>query len=139
MTREITLKFNALLKETDWNSINDNDNMDQISINISDTILSSASQSIPNKLVTIRPDDVPWMTSEVRRSIRRRNRIHRHAKHSNTVANWTEFRNIRNDTTALIRKTRTNYHDIIVSKMNSSSATATQWFKLAKKITNLSK
>ena len=45
-------------------------------------------QSIPNKVVTIRPRDLPWIHNEIRTEISKRNRMHQLAKNTNTPENW---------------------------------------------------
>ena len=131
--------YNDKLRATDWTSIIDNTDTDHIADTITDTILQAASDSIPNRTVTIRPGDVPWMTSEIRKSIKKRNRLHQNAKRLKTGQAWADFRNARNSTTSLIRKTKLAHQQSIIDKMNSSSTTSKQWFKLSKKLTNQNK
>ena len=62
--------------------------------------------SVQSVTVTIRPGDVPWMTTEIRKSIKHRNRMHKLAKRVNTGQAWADFRHVRNTTTTLMRKTK---------------------------------
>jgi hypothetical protein len=50
---------------------------------LSNTILSAAEATIPNKFVTIRKQDPAWLTNEIRKLIRKKNRIHNKAKRLN--------------------------------------------------------
>ena len=52
---------------------------------------------VPHKQVTIRPNDKPWMTDEVRKKLRRKNRIHKIAKTKNRPQDWAKFRKERNE------------------------------------------
>ncbi len=54
-------KFRTLLNNTDWDTTLRNDDLETSVHNISQAILNAAKQSIPNKIVSIRPNDVPWM------------------------------------------------------------------------------
>ena len=60
------------------------------------TILKAASNSIPSKLETIRPEDQPRMPNETRKLIRHRKRIHRQAKRLDSTHLWSKFSNLRN-------------------------------------------
>ena len=50
---------------------------------ITENITSATENSIPHKLVTIRPKDQPWMHNEIRKLMRSRNRQHKLAKRTN--------------------------------------------------------
>jgi hypothetical protein len=106
------------LSLTDWESIFSIDEIDKITTDISNTILSAAEATIPNKLVTIRKQDSAWLTNEIRKLIRKKNRIHNKAKRLNKPADWNKFRKIRNDVTSLVRKARDVYQDKPVSRLS---------------------
>ena len=44
---------------------------------ISEAITSASEQAIPNKIATIRPDEHPWITCQIRRLIRKWKRTYR--------------------------------------------------------------
>ena len=77
--------FRQKLQDCNWNIQNKNIG-DQIQC-IAENIIQSAEQSIPNKIVTIRPRDLPWFHNGIRRSIRKRNRLHGIAKRLNNPDN----------------------------------------------------
>ena len=58
--------------------------------------LSIAKNTIPNKDVTVRPNDKPWFNGYLRPLLRKKNRIHKVAKNSNTAYHWEKFREARN-------------------------------------------
>ena len=98
---------NALMT-TDWNAILDND-MNQATQLFTSAILDAARQSIPIKRIRIRQDDKPWLTSELKREIRKRNRLFRLAKQRQKDHDWHRWRVQRNEVTNLNRKTRDEY------------------------------
>ena len=55
-------------------------NVDTYSENITYSILPIAKEFIPNRLITIRPSKPPWITTEIKRNIRKRKRAYRKAK-----------------------------------------------------------
>ncbi len=90
--------------------------------------------SIPNKVVTIRTQDIPWFKNNIRRLIRKRNRIHKRAKVTNSETEWANFRNIRNEVTKLIRKSKSEYENKLIEKVNDPNTSVKTWFKLAKQL-----
>jgi len=114
-------KFRNNLKSINWDSIINDPDLNSLADKVADNICSAASDSIPNKVITIRPDDVPWMTQDVRLLIRKRNRFHQKAKRLNTHAAWAQFRKSRNETTKVIRDTKKAHHEKLISKINSDN------------------
>ena len=72
---------------TDWESLKDR-NIDTYAQNISNSILKIASECIPNKCITVKPSDPPWITSVLKRQIRKRRRAYRKAKTTNQSHHW---------------------------------------------------
>jgi hypothetical protein len=99
-------EYRRLLSLTDWESIFSTDDIDKITTDISNTILSADEATIPNKFVTIRKHDPACLTDEIRKLIRKKNRIHNKVKRLNKPVDWNTFRNIRNDVTSPVRKAR---------------------------------
>lgn len=129
-------EYRRILSSTNWNEHLSHDNIDIAANIIAETILSAASHSIPNKLVTIRPTDIPWINNSIRRMIRKRNKLHKKAKSSNTTTNWANFRQSRNDTTKLIRQTKATYQQKLIDKANARDTPVKEWYKIAKKLNN---
>ena len=59
---------------------------------------------VPHRTVTIRPRDKPWVNSEIRRAIRKRNRLLKYYCRHKSPEAWEIYRRQRNFTTILIRK-----------------------------------
>ncbi|XP_053406441.1 uncharacterized protein LOC123527061 [Mercenaria mercenaria] len=68
------------LDQVDWDTLLNIDDLDSVADDLSNTILDIASKTIPSKIVTIRPADIPWFHSGIRKLIRQRNRLFRKAK-----------------------------------------------------------
>ena len=68
--------------------------------------------------------------------MRKRAKIHKKAKLSNTEFHWSKFRKIRNDATALIRKSKTLYQNKLIEKINSNNISSKEWYKCSKKLTS---
>ncbi len=101
--------------ETDWTTCFDED----ISIhtnNFIDTLRNTMKQCITNKKVTIRPQEPPWLTKEVKTKIRNRKRAYHKAKRTQLIRHWDKFKRIRNETITLIRKSKQQHKDILSEK-----------------------
>ena len=97
-----------LLKEmassTDWKALH-NPDINVYAKRLIDKILELSKDCNPNKIVTIRPSD-PWMTSSIKRYIRKRKRAYHRAKQTNVMNDWNTFRRLRNKTISMIRESK---------------------------------
>ena len=102
-------RYRQILTEVDLYTIVNSaqDNVDSIARKLNTSILNAAEQSIPNKIVTIRPTDSPWMHNEIRKLIRQRKRVYKQAKRTNNDHKWAKYRRLRNK---VIQKVRTEIH-----------------------------
>ena len=74
--------FNVLrnkVNTVDWNSLQDN-NIDTIANNIHSTVMSLATECIPNKYVRVRPIEPAWINLKIKRYIRKRKRAYKRVK-----------------------------------------------------------
>ncbi|CAC5395380.1 unnamed protein product [Mytilus coruscus] len=130
-------KFRHELSLVDWDSFLLSQDVNEISTRITSAVINAAELSIPNKIITVRKSEPPWMNNIVRRLIRKKNRIHRKAKRYNNASTWTKFRRIRNDVTSLIRKTKDDFNDNLVSKLSNSNSTGRDWWNTVKQLTSI--
>lgn len=128
------VKMNQIINNTDWVSISNQHDVNGFNSVLVDTINNVIEECIPRKKITIRPNDKPWMTNEIRLKIRQRNRIHKKATRTNHPNHWANFRNIRNETISLIRECKSLYIEKLESSLNDSSISSSSWWKTAKSI-----
>ena len=74
-----TDKLIRLLTDTDWDTILDCDT-DEATEKFTETFLNAANAAIPHRNITIKSTDKPWVTSELKKNIRKRDRLFRTAK-----------------------------------------------------------
>ena len=119
-----------------WDLITSDDHSIHESVTFfTNKLTDTAQEYIPHKQCTIRTNDKPWMTNNIRRHIRKRRRIHKKAKCSNNETDWTLFRNQRNHVTSLIRQAKTDYDDRICTKINTDTDRASnEWWTLCKSV-----
>ena len=88
----------------DWRQILETD-IDTATTNFTSALLSAARQAIPTKTIRIRQNDKPWVTSELKRHIRKRDRLFRTARHKHADNQaWDRWRRQRNLVTDLNRQ-----------------------------------
>jgi hypothetical protein len=127
--------FRNILATADWNACFQTDNVDTAVDTWNTIIMDAAAVTIPNKLVTVRPNDHPWYKGYLRRLKRDKNRKFREYSRSNTPENLASYRNVRNEYFVAIRKAQFDYES------NKQQALATEagrcpkkWWRLAKEM-----
>ena len=96
--------LNCELSQMDWFSLCENTNdIDETYSCWYSLFRSIIEKYIPLKMVTIRPNDKPWMDSKVRHAIRRRDRLLRIHNIRPSPVTWESYRAQRNFVTSLIR------------------------------------
>ena len=115
----------------DWNSAKDQ-NIDKYANNINQSIISIASHCIPNRNVTIRSQEPLWITSEIKRLIRKRKRAYRKVKRTNKDSDWLKFRTLRNMVTKLIKESKLAHQNRQVENLKNNSKHPKQWWSCLK-------
>ena len=71
-----------LLKEkaskTDWD-----EDINKYTENVTEQLIENAKQCIPNRLIKVNPMEPTWITSNIKRQIRKRKRLYKKAKRAN--------------------------------------------------------
>ena len=94
---------------TNWTDHSPEDNW----IRLKQALESTMSQNIP-QTKTGKRNNLPWITSSVKKHIKRRDRLLKKARRRDTPQSWRAYRTQRNATTDAIRVSHDNYiHDII--------------------------
>jgi hypothetical protein len=89
--------YRQQLSLVDRDSLLVSDDIDISTNNITRALIDATNTHIPN-----RKDNPPWLTSSIKRVIRRKNRLHKRAKRSNLPGHWERFRNARNKCNDLV-------------------------------------
>ena len=113
----------------------------------SDLFLDTCKQFIPFREVTIRPKDKPWITCEIKRLIKKRNRAWNSYKRltsgpqPHTLATvlrierlYQLYKRLRNFTVNSIKNSIRKYFDNIRSKLDSKEINPKKWWSLSKSI-----
>ena len=108
-------KLSVAKRASELSEVFTTNNVDQCAENITESSVSAAKLSIPNKTVTIRPSEPQWINSHIKREIRKRKRLFRKAKQNNTATHWTKFKQKRKEVMVLIRDTKKEYSDKLIN------------------------
>jgi hypothetical protein len=66
--------------------------------------------------------------------MRRKNRIHKKAKHTNSINHWEKYRMTRNKCNNLIKMAKNDYFSIISEKIKAESSGRKNWWNLVKRL-----
>jgi hypothetical protein len=112
-------KLRENLFNVNWDSLFLTDDIELITNDITNAILSVADSSIPSKIVTIRKGEPKWLSCNIRKMIKQKNRIHRKAKHFNNPMHWNKLRKIRNEVKSLVRNALDKYNNDLIKKIQT--------------------
>ena len=79
---------------------------------------------------------LPWLTSEIKRTMRKRDRLRRKAKKDSSIYSWSKFKIIRNKVVDLLRCAKRNYHESLCTKIKDNKFSNKDWWKLVKQLSN---
>ncbi len=83
--------FRRDASSVNWDELK-SENIEEYANNVINTINTYAEIHIPNKEILVRQSDLPWITTNVKRLIRKRKRLYRKAKLRNDNSHWLKFR-----------------------------------------------
>jgi hypothetical protein len=78
---------------------------------------------VPNRIVVVRPLDKPWMNSEIRRAVSKRNRLLKIFCQNKVPENWEVYRLIR-----LIRRRKKSFYNNLNNKLQDPLLGSKQWW-----------
>lgn len=81
--------LNEAILNYDWEPCFQGDDINETLGKWTTSFLNLARQYIPNKVITIRSRDSPWFSGELRKLLRKKNKLHRTAKQYNSPENST--------------------------------------------------
>ena len=123
------------LSQTNWDDITDK-NVDEATEALTDTLYHAATLCIPVKNVRSRHDKL-WVTPELRRHIRKRNRLFNLARKRQTEYHWTRWRTQRNLVTSMNRKLKNELMKSKISILLENKKDPFKYHTILKSITGL--
>ena len=88
------------------------------------------------KLLLFENNGPKWLSSNIRKMIRKKNRIHRKAQHFDNPMDWIKFRRIRNEVASLslVRNAKDNYNNDLIQKIVNMNSSCKNWWNIVKQI-----
>ena len=97
------------------------------------SILSSTVESfIPHKKVIIRPCDKPWMTGQIRKAVRKRDRLLKTYSKYKSPTPWDRYRVQRNLVVTPVRKAKINYNTKTNQALSDPAICSKKWWRIVK-------
>ena len=132
--------YRTLLSEHNLvENLNLNEDIDENVKHITDAIFSAAEQSIPNKTITVRPAEHPWITCKIKNHIRKRKRYYRKFKRTANVSFLEKYKDIRSKIVLEIRKSKRDYFNKLDTVLSTETANTKLFWKTAKQVLKLKK
>ena len=66
-------------------------------------------RNIPTKLIKSRKD-LPWLNDSIKSKMKRRNRLYIRAKRTQSISDWTAYRQLKNEINNLMSKAHEDYY-----------------------------
>ena len=133
--REVWLyeNFSSKLDTVDWNALlSDLEDVDEMCNTFTETFLRVARECIPTKMVTIRNSDRPWFNSELRREIRKRDRIRKIANKFNKQSDIDKYKKQRNKVNNLKKTAKEHFEQNLDTLMLENISNPKTYWKIMK-------
>ena len=119
--------------------LNQTTDIDQNTKEVTETIIYAADQAIPNKYVTVRPTEHPWITCHIKNLIRKRKRSFRKFKRTTNPLHLEHYKILRNKIVSDIRKSKKDYFDKLDNLLSSETTDSKLFWKTSKQMLNIGK
>lgn len=131
-------RYRTLLLESNIeNDIETNDNIEQNVESIFQVIKEASEQAIPHKIVTIRPQDHPWISCAIRKLIRKRKRAYKKYKRTSNLHYWNKYKRLRNTCVSEIRESKKSYYENLQRLLSTENINSKLFWKTSKQMLNL--
>ena len=88
--------------------------------------------TVPHKVVSDKRKPTPWITGEIKKLIRKRNRLFKIANKYNRAEHWSRYKVARREVKCKINRSRANYIEHIVSDVDSNPKRFWNYIKVIK-------
>ena len=126
------------LMDTDWKAILDRD-IDSATEQLTSAIMTAAKENIPTKTLNARQNDKPWMTNELKRNLRKRDRLFKRAKRTKNEDDWGRWREQRNIATSINRRLKEHHLQSQIHKLLQHKQNPYKYHQILRNITRRSK
>ena len=111
--------FSNDLISTNWETLKNN-NIDIYAENVTEKITSLTDKHILNKTIKFCKTDPPWLTTNIKKLLRKKKRLYDKQKKSNNPTHWDAYKRFRNHVTSEIRKSKQYQIDKLADRLVNS-------------------
>ena len=136
--RANTSEINAELASIDWVEKFNNVNVNEMTESFNSTFLRIMDKHIPNKVVTIRDKDAPWITNTIKNKIKRKFKTYKKWKDTDDITYKNKFKQMQSDINLLIKEAKAKYNQDTCHKLSQPDNEHIFWSTF-KRLTNSKK
>ena len=104
------VKLNNEISEFQWEQfLTECNDVDTMCERFTRKYLEMIARNIPSKMIRVRQYDKPWFTSDIRREIRTRDRLHKMLKRNKSTTNLQRYKSQRNKVNNMIKYAREQF------------------------------
>ena len=97
-------------------------------------LLDSAKLYIPHSVITVRPKDKPWINSNIKRLLRKRNRLYRRWKRTKQDQHRDIYTSARTESKIAINKAKEVYSEQLITKLQDTATSPKEYWKLNRRL-----
>ena len=126
--------FREIIASADWDDCFVRDDIEYAATLWAEKLMNAAKRCIPHKIVTVRPCDKPWYTSDLRKLCRKKNRLHHKAKEHGSPEAWRRYRDLRNEYFRRISDAKERFDQEKYTFLISNKSSSKQWWRVIKEM-----
>jgi hypothetical protein len=108
--------------------------VNQKSETLTSTYLQLCSENIPNRVIKVKPRDLPWITHDCKCLIRSRNRLYNRFKRTRKIEHETIWKNKAREVRASLNLARLQYRQKMMAALSDPNLAAKKYWSLVKRI-----
>ena len=121
----------------DWNEIVATDTVDYAAELFSKKLFDIGKACMPVKTIVVKDKDAPWITEDIKKLIKKKQKIHTLAKILDSVWSWNLFKQVRNHLVDMIRNRKDEYEKDLENRINSQTNFGNKdWWKMVNSFFN---
>ena len=98
------------------------------------TILQIAKEYIPCHKITIYPKDKPWITHEIKKTIKKRNQLYRRYERTRNIHHYEVYSKVKTEVNSRITEAKVQHKSKLVKKLTSLRSNPKNFWNIAKQV-----
>lgn len=123
--------MNIEIANKDWDSIKHAD-INIYAKNLTEYLSQVAKNHIPNKTIKINQSDPSWLSSNIKKLMRKRKRLYDKYRKTKRISDFEKYKQIRNKINNEIRRAKQNETRKLADRLQDNTLTAKDWWRTLK-------